>query len=189
LASSIAYSLLYWAFSANFTQKHAEKLIKIFFASSVVVSIYGVLEHFGIDKDIWVQDVQSRVFSTLGQPNWLAAFVTALIPLSWAYAMKSSIKSRNFLVYFSVSLLLFWTLIFTKSRSGLLGFGIGAITFYLLTFWEGKKDIAKLSMPSGLYTFNYCGLSHKRNPVDSEFIRVFFQKGSSGRYSITRHLT
>ena len=69
LLSTICYSLFYWAFVSNFELKETLDLIKVWLASGVVVSIYAVLEHFGIDKNVWVQDVQSRVFSTLGQPN------------------------------------------------------------------------------------------------------------------------
>src|SRR3972149_8223240 len=143
LFSTICYSLLYWAWVSNFDAKETLKLIYVWFASAVLVSVYGVLEHFGIDKNVWVQDVQSRVFSTLGQPNWLAAWLTALIPLTWALALKSRISNQEsgknsklvtrsavkildskFLYFFSLSALLFWTLLFTKSRSGFLGFGI-----------------------------------------------------------------
>ena len=57
--------------------------------SAFFVSIYAVLERLGIDSHLWVQDVQSRVFSTLGQPNWLAAYIVALIPTTWAFAILS----------------------------------------------------------------------------------------------------
>ena len=70
LVSVICYSLLYWAFVSNVEAKQVIKLVYIALTSAALVSIYGVLEHFGIDKNIWVQDVQARVFSTLGQPNW-----------------------------------------------------------------------------------------------------------------------
>ena len=55
--SVISYSLLYWAFVSNIDAKRTIKLIYIALVSAAVVSIYGVLEHFGIDKNIWVQDV------------------------------------------------------------------------------------------------------------------------------------
>lgn len=130
LISTVCYLLLYWAFVSNFEKSDTLKLIKVWFASAALVSAYAVLEHFGIDKNIWVQDVAFRVFSTLGQPNWLAAWVVALIPLAWAYALKSKVKSLNFWLYFGLSVLFFWTLIFTKSRSGFLGFGVACIIFW-----------------------------------------------------------
>ena len=47
LLSTICYLLLYWAFVSNFDKKDTLNLIKIWFASSVLVSVYAVLEHFG----------------------------------------------------------------------------------------------------------------------------------------------
>lgn len=141
--SILCYSLLYWAFVSNFQKNEVLALIKIWLGSTVLVSLYGVLEHFGIDKNIWVQDVQSRVFSTLGQPNWLAAWLVALIPTTWAFLLKEKVKTINFWVYFSASLLLFWTLIFTKSRSGFLGFGVTFIVFWAGYFWLKQEEYKK----------------------------------------------
>ena len=83
--STLCYALLYWAFVNNIDAKRTMKLLYVTLISATLVSIYGVLEHFGIDKSVWVQDVQSRVFSTLGQPNWLAAWIVALTPLTWVW--------------------------------------------------------------------------------------------------------
>lgn len=150
LVSTLCYSLLYWAFVSNFEKKDVLNLINYsLLPSAGLVALYGVAEHFGIDKSIWVQDVQSRVFSTLGQPNWLAAWLVALLPLTWTFIFRSSIKKPSFWVYFSLSVLFFWTLIFTKSRSGLLGLGAAALIFGGLTIWKESKNIKKILVPSG----------------------------------------
>lgn len=125
LISTVCYLLLYWAFVSNFDKNETLKLIKIWLVSALFVSIYGVLEHFGIDKNIWVQDVASRVFSSLGQPNWLAAWVVAFIPFCWVL-VDVNIKKKNFWAYLLLSTLFFVVLLFTKSRSGLLGFIIAS---------------------------------------------------------------
>lgn len=147
LLSTVCYLVLYWAFVSNFDRKETLKLIKIWFASAFIVSTYGVLEHFGIDKNIWVQDVASRVFSSLGQPNWLAAWVVGLIPIAWAFSLKSKVKSLNFWIYFGLSILLFWTLIFTKSRSGFLGFGVACIIFWGTIALQNIKNIKSFISP------------------------------------------
>ncbi len=148
LLSTISYLLLYWAFVSNFDKKDTVKIINYsLLPGAFVVSAYAVLEHFGIDKNIWVQDVQSRVFSTLGQPNWLAAFVGALIPITWALALESRVKSKNFFIYFSLSVLFFWTLIFTKSRSGFFGLGIATIIFWGLILYRNGKKLSDIAAP------------------------------------------
>lgn len=145
--STICYSLLYWAFVSNFDEKDTIRLIKITLASSVIVSLYGVLEHFGIDKQYWVQDVQSRVFSSLGQPNWLAAWIVALMPVTWAFILKEKSKSYAYWIYFLISILLFWTLIFTKSRSGILGVGVAGLTFWGGILFYSKKNLTEIFKP------------------------------------------
>lgn len=145
LLSTICYSLLYWAFVSNLDRKHTLFIIHTSLFSATIVAVYGVLEHFGIDKDVWVQDVQSRVFSTLGQPNWLSAWLIALIPITWALGLneKFSIKSKIFWLYFSLSTLFFITLLFTKSRSGLLAFGLTYVIFWSVTIWKFRKESLK----------------------------------------------
>ncbi len=81
LISTITYLLLYFAFITNFPKEKIAKLFIIILSSATIVSLYGIAEHFGIDAKYWVQDVQNRVFSTLGQPNWLAAYLAVLIPI------------------------------------------------------------------------------------------------------------
>lgn len=174
LLSTICYLLLYWAFVSNFDVKETLNLIKVWFASAALVSIYGVLEHFGIDKNIWVQDVQSRVFSTLGQPNWLAAWVTAFIPLTWMFMLKTNFKKTSFWIYFVLSALLFWTLIYTKSRSGFFGFGIATVIFWGFTLYMNIKNVKPHIFPfllAGISCVVICLLSGTQwTPSISQFI-------------------
>lgn len=125
--------------------------LKLALASASVVSLYAVAERLGIDKHLWVQDVQTRVFSTLGQPNWLAAYLVALIPLAMAFFVAKSDKQKaiskvnektilfDFLLlasHLSHIALFFLVLLFTRSRSGLFGFVVADIVFWGLVFWN-----------------------------------------------------
>ena len=148
LASTICYLILYWAFVSNLDKKAVRNLTNTVFASAVIVSIYGVLEHLGIDKNIWQQDVQHRVFSTLGQPNWLAAWLVALLPLTWYSIIENSQKYGKkqllkILWPYLMHILFFTTLIFTGSRSGLLGFAAADALFWILVFLKTKFKFYK----------------------------------------------
>lgn len=136
--------------------------------SLAIVSIVAIGERYGIfttckllgfkyTESCWVQDVQNRVFSTLGQPNWLAALTVILIPVSWTYGLKNR-------WYYLFSLLFFATLLFTKSRSGLLAFGIEALIFWGYIFWKEKfkhlKDFVALLFVSIILVF-VTGLNFK----------------------------
>lgn len=105
LLSIICYCLLYWVLIVYIDKELRSNIIKFSLYSGILVAIYGILEHFGIDKNQWIQDVQTRVFSTFGQPNWLAAYLCILLP----FCLKNPL-----------SLLLFICLIFTKSKTGII---------------------------------------------------------------------
>jgi len=116
LLSIISYAILYWILVAYLDLPFKKTIIKYALLSGVLVAIYGILEHFGIDKNVWIQDVQDRVFSTFGQPNWLAAYLCILLPL--CFFRSNNKKQNNFYLF---CILLFSTcLIFTKSKTGIL---------------------------------------------------------------------
>jgi len=157
LLSLLCYIALYYVFVWEMGSKEKrEKFVKALLLSSLLVSIYGILQHFGIDKDYWVQDVQRRVFSTLGQPNWLAAYLAMILPVSIALIVKnlksqipnpkqiSNSKSQMSNLYILLPVVLYAAFWFTYSRSGLLGFGAAMGTF--LTFL-GKENLKKYWRP------------------------------------------
>ncbi len=127
LLSLVSYALLYWAAVSNLDQKSVRTTLFWGLVSAVAVALWGFAEHFGVDASWWVQDVQVRVFSTLGQPNWLAAYLVALIfiPLGRALFAKR-------LSWFQIclSLLFFIVLLYTKSRSAYLAFGLSSVIFW-----------------------------------------------------------
>lgn len=156
LLSVVSYLLLYWAFISNLSRDDAKKLIRYsLLPSALLVSLIGILEHFNINptcalmrqgwKSCWVQDVQHRVFSTLGQPNWLAAWLVALSPITWALILKNigkKISFNNILPHF-LSILFFVVLLFTGSRSGLFGFGVAVILFWGVVLLKYRFDYIK----------------------------------------------
>ncbi len=155
--SLISYSLLYWAFVANIDQKTSLFIIKSSMFVASLVSIYAILEHFGFsisclvvrgefNTNCWVQDVKTRVFATLGQPNWLAAYLVALMPIAWSNTISnfqfpiSNLKKNFWLI---LSAILFTALLFTKSRSGLLGLLTASVIFWTLIYLKTKFTFLK----------------------------------------------
>ncbi len=137
LISIIAYTLLYWAFVSNISKKQAQSILYTAVFTASLVAIYGILEHFGIDEHVWVQDVKNRVFSTIGQPNWLAAYLIPLLFTPIAFTLTSKNKNVR-LLHISMWTILFLCLIYTKSRSGIIAFTISFIVFSFLYFWKNK---------------------------------------------------
>lgn len=142
LLSFLSYSLLFLILQIYINPRLSQKIINTSLVSGLLVSLYAIAQHFGIDKHLWVQDVQNRVFASLGQPNWLAAYLCLLLPLSLA-----KIHTDN-IYYLPLSILLFLALLFTKSKSGLLAAAICLPLWYLLLVFKTKPKINfKLLLP------------------------------------------
>ena len=106
LLSIISYILLYYAFLSNF-QTNAVAMVKkslfLSLVSGLIVALWGLPSRFGydptcflfrgkLDVSCWTADFMPkvRIFSTLGQPDWLAAYLAILIPIGIAFAIKNS---------------------------------------------------------------------------------------------------
>ncbi len=150
LLSVTAYILLYFALVSNLNSPKTNiNLLKASLAALIVVSIYGLLQRLGIDDRFWVQDVSARIFSSLGQPNWLAAWISSLIFLIPAFFTQKKSKGRFFFIF--VFLVAFLALIFTRSRSGFLAFGL--VYFFILFLSILIRPIFKSSYQKVLVLF------------------------------------
>lgn len=158
--SLLSYALLYWACISNITRKDLRPLaLSTMFAGSIV-SLYAIGEHFGhsfscwmnsggtsFNADCWVQDVQHRVFATFGQPNWLAAYVLMLLSTLIGILLSRWPSRWERIGFYACYALLFWTLLYTRSRSGILGFTIALIVLGvgLLVHWWLQRSENKQS--------------------------------------------
>jgi putative inorganic carbon (HCO3(-)) transporter len=166
LLSVISYITLFYAMVNNFKKEDVIALTRTFLATAVFASFYAALEHFGyspscffitgkFDVACWVQDVQSRVFGTFGQPNWLAAYLIMVIPVSvsqFVTSMRSVIAKAgttwsllipHMIPHLLMMMLFFATLLFTQSRSGLVGLGIGAVVYVVsILFFARQKAVS-----------------------------------------------
>lgn len=154
LVSQLCYAILYWAFVSNLNKVQVLRVTGYALAGASIASLLAIGERYGIfttcglmglkyKESCWVQDVQSRVFSTLGQPNWLAALLVAMLPIIWSQMLNFKKINAKYLSFAFLSFVFFTTLLFTKSRSGLLAFGIEAIIFWCYIFWKERFRFVK----------------------------------------------
>src|SRR3989344_4351735 len=146
LLSLISYLLLYWAFVSNIQLPEIKKLLKIGLLSGFIVSVWAILEHFGaspsclilggeLDTDCWIQDVQARAFASLGQPNWLAAYLSMLIFPALYFYLTETKK----LLYFVLLLTYYLAFTFTYSRGPTLGLIGGFVVLTVLLFERSRE--------------------------------------------------
>ncbi len=152
LLSIISYLLLYWALVSNLDKAAVINLLKAGLVGGLLVSLWAIPEHFGVSPscvllrgdfsaDCWIQDVQARVFATLGQPNWLAAYLAMLIfPAMYFYLRAKSIEEKIFAYSFLGSFYLAFT--FTFSRGATFGLIAGFLTFFgiLMLSFPRKRE-------------------------------------------------
>lgn len=156
LFSVISYILLYYALVSNFEVEDGIRFLKTMLFGGLLVALYAIPEHFGFSPSClllvneftascWVQDVQARVFATLGQPNWLAAYLGMLIfPGIYFYlTSKRTIKTNPYLLPL---LLIYLAFTFTFSRGGALGLIAGIVVFGVLFFGEQLMHKSKNSL-------------------------------------------
>ncbi|MBI4040110.1 O-antigen ligase family protein [Candidatus Daviesbacteria bacterium] len=149
LLSTFTYIILYYALVSNFAKDQVLRFLKVSIFSSVAVALYAIPEHFGyslscviIQKQFndacWVQDVQARVFATLGQPNWLAAYLGMLIFPTIYFLLKAKGKLKVGLWYLAISAM-YLAFTFTYSRGATLGVITGLVIFLALVSLQIKN--------------------------------------------------
>jgi len=148
LLSLICYLILFFILSVYVDFDFKNKIINFSLFSAFLISIYAIAQAFGIDKNLWVQDVQSRVFSTFGQPNWLAAYLCILIPFS-IFKFFESIKlygratARPYF-YLSSTIIFYIAILFTKSKSGIIACLISITLYFTIYFFQNLKNKSSL---------------------------------------------
>lgn len=122
-------TLLYVGFfyAARIAITNGRRLLVLFGATAlgaVLVSGYGIVQEVGLDP-IWKGYLPfGRVFSTIGQPNALAAYLVIVIPGTVAWAWARSRWAR--VVALAASALMATVLLLTYSRGGYLGLAVAA---------------------------------------------------------------
>ena len=106
-----------------FSETDFKSVFFILSLTTLPVSLYSIYQHF--------QGIQ-RVYSTFGQPNWLAAYIVIILPLlfdNYLKRQKSLIKDFLWFLSFVIGFASLW---FSSSISGLLGFfGCFILYFFL----------------------------------------------------------
>ena len=164
LVSTLSYALLYWAFVSNMDFKKSLFTIHLSLITGLLVALWGIPAHFGYDPTCFVfgyglntncwtaQFVPTvRIFSTLGQPNWLAAWLVALMPLTWAILLNSKHKIRSTKQYLNSKVLNFKNL--NLFRISIFGFRILTIVALLLALFYTRSQSGFAGLAVALVIF------------------------------------
>lgn len=116
--------VLYFIAVNNFRGEKIGRLIISIVISASIVAIFGICQHFGVLLFKWTIFPQNQVFSTLGNPVFLAGFLVMVLPLPLSKFLEVKGITKAF---YALSFLLIYTaLLFTYCRGAYLAF-LGSI--------------------------------------------------------------
>ncbi len=166
LISIICYIVLYYGLVSNIT--NIEKLLKSIIASSLLVILWAIPGHFGRDltcllftgefnNSCWDNTTlafrpELRAFSTLGQPNWLGAYLAVAFFIGIYFLIKNI---KNVQTPYRASLrkqilpsiylfLNFSMILMSRSRSAIGAVIVGLILFVGYYFFFIKSNFTKI---------------------------------------------
>ena len=64
------------------TRQQLERLITVILLTSLPISIYGIMQRYGVDPLVWIRGGTARVESTLGNPILIGAYLIMVVPLT-----------------------------------------------------------------------------------------------------------
>jgi len=159
LLSIVCYLVFYYAFVSNyqdFGKNFLEKLFKIILVGSLIVILWGLPGKFGYDlscflfsgqlnNSCWTAQFKpaERLFSTLGQPNWLGAYLAVNFFIGFYYFFKTK-NLKYWILNTGYLILNFTTLLFTRSRSSLIAVGVGILIFVPAYLFLIEKNFKKV---------------------------------------------
>lgn len=121
------------------------KLMTAMLISTFIISAYGLAQNFGWDFIMWNPDTYSkeRFFSTLGNPNFLAAYLVETIPVIFImFFITKDIKRK--IIILAVLLCGITVLFLTKSRAGALSFFVTTGIIIAYAFYDARKSDSRL---------------------------------------------
>ncbi|MDA2936359.1 O-antigen ligase family protein [Patescibacteria group bacterium AH-259-L05] len=126
-------------FTSIKNKKHVYRILFAAVFSSIFVALYGFMQAFGFDPFSWTEDPfkVKRIFSAVGQANFLGSWLLLVIPIVIYGIGKKHIVAKAFSSILLVFLV--WALILTKSRGAWVGL-IALIVFMSTVYlWRLKR--------------------------------------------------
>lgn len=144
LLTLLNYGLLFFLAAQFFRTPAQVKLImRSMTIAAGVVSVYGLLQYFGLDFLHWALPFESgRSFSTFGNPVLLGGYLVIVLPISLGMLFSSS-NPRERTLYSISFVFILACLIATYSRGAWLGGLLCLVGFFILC-WRKLKTRKKI---------------------------------------------
>ena len=71
------------------TAAQMQRLLHVVVVTSLPISLFGIVQHFGADSVLWNYQLQDRIITTLGNPIFAGAYFVMVLPLALVSAAQS----------------------------------------------------------------------------------------------------
>ncbi len=137
--STIVYVSLFFVIVNFIDKRRLSSLLNVIILTAGAASIYGILQHFGLDLYHWSTSFGYgiRVASTFGHPAFFSAFLIMVLPLVLIniFSCKEWFKAY---LYIGILTLIVVAFYYTKTRASFLGLIISNLFFFSFI---GKKNL------------------------------------------------
>ncbi len=136
-----AYLVLFFSLLTSLRERvQLSRLMTVLILNSLPISLYGIIQHNGLDPLPWAGDVTSRVASNMGNAIFVAAYLIMVVPLTAARIIESFgdilqreesrvsdiLRASSYIFILAVQLLTIW---YSRSRGPWLGLVAGGFLF------------------------------------------------------------
>ena len=143
LVTYFCLSLIMYAIAKNITESGIKKLSPYLVTISIILVVYGFMQHSGKDFIKWDNPYNSLI-GTAGNPNFSSAIFAILGTYMFTYAINIKTRSIIYNRYFFMilTLLIFINIYNTNARQGLLAFIVGCFVALLVRLYYGNRIIS-----------------------------------------------
>ncbi len=152
LYTTFAYLVFFAVIAGNLRRREQiERIVTVVILSGLAVSLYGILQHYGLDPIPWGGNVQRRIAANMGNSIFVAAYLIMAVPLGVARVIESlgailgaaeSDTLRHVIratLYIFILVLQMIAIYFSGSRGPFLGLAAGLFFFFLLVAMRARK--------------------------------------------------
>ncbi len=140
----IIYFVILWVAYENL--RDHEQMSTLFFLTIIaggMVSLYGIAQYFGIDPffpkgQVWGNTGRLQVFSTFGNPNFLADYLVVPFPIAFMFFIEYSKKLKGKIAGISFLLMLL-VILFTRTRGAWISVMFATIYIFIMIFKFRRK--------------------------------------------------
>ncbi|MCX7699106.1 MAG: tetratricopeptide repeat protein [Candidatus Goldbacteria bacterium] len=181
--------ILFFYLSLNFikTRRDVFKYIYTILGATFIISLYGLAQNLGWDFVKWNPETYSpeRFFSTLGNPNFLAAYLVESIPVIFILFFITHKISKKLLVLV-ILILAIIILFLTKSRAGFLSFLVTVLFITIYTIFDARKKENELFSKNKIWflTFGLTIILASFHPLVKEAFQTLWER-SKNLFSLT----